>query len=246
MALGFPRDHNLVILFQFIEKIQIDVAFCVVFRLDHTVHLRQRVLPFDKPLYDGFLGDRVEIDHVGKLVFQRAADCSLNAVIWPDAEGLFSILFKMPDIIPWRDRIDDCLPLPAVQVRQRDRRVRRRIAALLVNPPARVKDLMRRVRVDGNCNIRNRVHIFIDKAGHALYITVCPGNSQRPLFHEILLHINSNEQDPLTVLSWRNELLIICPFQELVQRDGIFRFSDGVCIDDFSILCIHNKYLLFL
>ena len=97
MALGFPRDHNLVILFQFIEKIQIDVTFCVIFRLDHTVHLRQRVLPFDKPLHDGFLGDRVEIDHVGKLVFQRAA---LNAVIWPDAEGLFSILFKMPDIIP--------------------------------------------------------------------------------------------------------------------------------------------------
>ena len=84
-----------------------------------------------------------------------------------------------------------------------------------------MKNLMWCVCINRYCDVRNFIHVVIDKLCHSLNIAVCSGNSECSIIHEVLLHINSEKQYSLFVLCCRCKLLIVCLFQNIIERNRI-------------------------
>src|SRR6266508_2267874 len=216
MALRLTGDHNRVEAREQLQQRRI--ALAADLRPEHRVVLGQWVVALDLEGGLALAGDLVEEDGLLDRRDERVADSAQHRVVRPYRQAVAAAGFQRPDVAEQVLLVRGVRRPPdaSLDVVSRDDRVRRRVAAVPVDEPGRVEDLLGPVRVERRHDLRDPSEVPVDELAKAAVVVGRARHEQlEPRRAERVLDVHDEEADPARVVSGGPDPVLLRPRRRL-------------------------------
>jgi hypothetical protein len=138
------------------------------------------------------------------------AHAAEQRVVRPHRQHVFAGFFELLHVLEALGGMRDRLPFPFADIGERDVRERRRVPAVLVDPPRRVKDLEDAVGVEREEQPANLPEVPVQPLHGALSVLHRAGDEERcPRSTKPNLHIDAERGDAQLVLRRGCDLVVL-------------------------------------